>query len=136
MDFHHFWVRQFRVATILENQSEFDISHDFSDPTQLLHNKIIIPSTFKPVRMVHYMYICMCACWSHFYPRSPRKLFENFVYKLSGVWSVNFALISCRFEGVSARERGLNPRGVAYGAVTCLYSALAPSAAAAIAHIK
>lgn len=67
---------------------------------------------------------------------APRKLFENFVYKLSGVWSVNFALISCRFEGVSARERGLNPRGVAYGAVTCLYSALAPSAAAAIAHIK
>lgn len=51
---------------------------------------------------------------------APRKLFENFVYKLSRVRSVNFALISCRFEGVSARERGLISRGVAYGAVMCL----------------
>lgn len=38
------------------------------------------------------------------FPPRPRKLFENFVYELSRVRSVNFALISCRFEGVRGEQ--------------------------------
>lgn len=86
------------------NQSGLDmtIPRDFSDVARSL-TRLLRPYIVAGTWDYMYMRALGVTLSPALHPR-PRKLFENFVYELSRVRSVNFALISCRFEGVRGEQ--------------------------------